>query len=86
MDQIITITADIFLERHKYYIRAVKNGEGIKCINMIGSADSNGVVKNAFIKAIESKHAGLDIKTICFLREKGFPDSFIDYLGGTSID
>ena len=37
-------------------------------------------------KAIESKHAGLDIKTICFLREKGFPDSFIDYLGGTSID
>ncbi|SFP63919.1 Pyridine nucleotide-disulphide oxidoreductase [Oscillibacter sp. PC13] len=73
-------------EDHKYYIRAVKNSEGIKCINMIGSAGSNGVVKNAFIKAIESKHAGLDIKTICFLREKGFPDSFIDYLGGTSID
>ena len=53
---------------------------------MIGSADSNGVVKNAFIKAIENKHAGLDIKTICFLQAKGFPDSFIDFLGGTSVD
>ncbi len=73
-------------EDRKYYIRAVKNGQGIKCINMIGSADSNGVVKNAFIKSIENKAAGLDIKTVCFLKEKGFPDSFIDFLGGNSID
>lgn len=73
-------------EDQKYYIRAVKNSEGIKCINMIGSADSNGVVKNAFIKAIENQNAGLDIKTICFLQAKGFPNSFIDFLGGTSVD
>lgn len=70
----------------QYYIRAVKSDQGIKCINMIGSADSNGVVKSAFIKAIENKRAGLDMKTICFLQAKGFPNSFIDFLGGTSVD
>ena len=69
-----------------YYIRAAKNGSDIKCINMIGSADSNGVVKNTFIKAIENKAAGMDIKTVCFLQEKGFPQEFIDFLGGISVD
>lgn len=53
---------------------------------MIGSADSNGVVKNIFIKAIENKAAGMDIKTVCFLQEKGFPQEFIDFLGGISVD
>ncbi len=73
-------------EDETYYIRAVKDGSGIKCINMIGSALSNGVVKNIFIKAIENKEACLDVKTVCFLREKGFPQTFIDFLGGVSID
>lgn len=69
-------------EDARYYIRAVRDAEAMKCINIIGSADSNGVIKNAFIKAIESRDAELDIKTVCFLKEKGFPDSFIDFLGG----
>ena len=73
-------------EDKKYYIRAVKNNEKIKCINMIGSADSNGVVKNAFIKSIENHSAGLSIKTYCFLQAKGFPNSFINFLGGISFD
>lgn len=73
-------------EDERYYIRAVKGGGAIKCINMIGSADSNGVVKNAFIKSIENRAAGLDVKTVCYLQEKGYPDSFIDFLGGRSID
>lgn len=73
-------------EDQQYYIRAVRGGSGIKCINMIGSADSNGVVKNTFIKSIENAAAGMDIKTICFLREKGFPNSFIDFLGGIPVD
>ena len=73
-------------EDHAYYIRAVRSGRTIKCINMIGSADSNGVVKNAFIKSIENKGADLDLKTVCFLKEKGFPDSFIEFLGGKSLD
>lgn len=69
-----------------YYIRAVKSGGTIKCINVIGSADSNGVIKNAFIHAIESKGVALDVHTVWFLKEKGFPDSFIDFLGGRSVD
>lgn len=73
-------------EDERYYIRAVKNDDGIKCINVIGSADSNGVLKNIFIKAIENKDAGLDVKTVCFLQEKGFPQEFIDFLGGISVD
>ena len=73
-------------EDEKYYIRAVRSGKQIKCINMTGSADSNGIVKNAFIKSIEAPEAGLDIKTICFLKGKGFPDGFINFLGGKSLD
>lgn len=73
-------------ESDRYYIRAVKSGSHMKCINMIGSADSNGVIKNIFIKAIESEAAGLDIKTICYLREQMFPNGFIDFLGGKSVD
>ena len=73
-------------EDDRYYIRAVRNSEAIKCINVIGSADSNGIIKNIFIKSIENKAAGLDVRTVCFLQEKGFPDSFIDFLGGISID
>lgn len=73
-------------EDSKYYIRAVRNGPSIKCINMIGTAESNGVVKNIFIKSIENNEAGLDIKAVCFLKEKGFPDSFINFLGGKFVD
>ena len=73
-------------EDHSYYIRAVRSAEGIKCINVIGSADSNGLIKNAFIKAIENADADLDIQTVCFLQKKGFPDGFIDFLGGKSVD
>lgn len=73
-------------EDARYYIRAVKKGRQIKCINMIGSADSNGILKNTFIKSIENPEAPLDIKTVCFMKEKGYPDSFIDFLGGIGLD
>lgn len=73
-------------EDDTYYIRGVKSNGDIKCINVIGSADSNGVIKNAFIHAIENKGEVLDAHTVWFLKEKGFPDSFIDFLGGRSVD
>lgn len=73
-------------EDDRYYIRAVRDGRAIKCVNVIGSADSNGVMKNVFIKSIENPDAPLDIKTICFLQGKGFPDDFINFLGGRSLD
>ena len=43
-------------------------------------------VKNAFIKSIENPDAGMSIQTICFLKEKGFPDDFINFLGGRILD
>lgn len=73
-------------EDDRYYIRAVRCGENIKCINIIGSGDSNGAIKNIFIKRIENRAAGLDVRTVCFLQKQGYPNSFIDFLGGTSID
>lgn len=73
-------------EDDTYYIRAVSANGAVKCMNVIGSADSNGAIKNAFIKLIESQDAELDIQTICFLKAKGFPDRFIDILGGRSVD
>ena len=73
-------------EDGRYYIRAVRDGGAVKCINVIGSADSNGVIKNAFIHAIESRGAPLDAHTVWFLKDKGFPDGFIDFLGGVPLD
>lgn len=73
-------------EDDMYYIRAVKGENGVKCINLIGSAESNGVLKHILIKAFENPTADIDLKSICLLKSKGFPDSFIDFIGGTSID
>ena len=70
-----------------YYIRGVRDKTGIiKCVNVIGSAESNGLLKNIFIKSIESPGAGMDIQSVCYLKDKGFPDSFIDFLGGKTVD
>ena len=73
-------------EDGRYYIRGVRNGQGIKCLNVIGSAESNGLLKNIFIKSIESPGVGVDVRSVCYLKDKGFPDSFIDFLGGKSVD
>ena len=74
-------------EDAQYYIRGVKAKDGaLKCINVINSADSNGILKNLFIKSFENKDAGLDLKSVCYLKWKGFPDSFIDFLGGKTVD
>lgn len=70
----------------RYYIRAVRSGKTIKCMNIINSADSSGVLKSIFIKSIENPAAQLSIQTICFLKEKGFPDEFINFLGGRVLD
>ena len=73
-------------EDARRYIRAVKGGGAIKCINMTGPEEVSGLIKNAFIKSWENKAAGLDLKTVCCLQDKGIPDSFIEFLGGIGID
>ena len=69
-----------------YYIRGVRSGRNIKCVNIIGSAAFNGVIKNAFIKSIESPEAELSVQTICLMRHYGMPESFINFMGGKSLD
>ena len=74
-------------ENDQYYIRGVKEcGGNLKCVNIINSADSNGILKNLFIKMFENADAGLDLKSVCYLQWKGFPDSFINFLGGSTLD
>lgn len=73
-------------EDKRYYLRAARTDEQIKCINMIGTAEANGVVKNLFVKSFENREAGMDVGSICYLKEKGFPDTFIEFLGGKTVD
>ena len=73
-------------EDENYYIKVVTKEGRIQCLNVINSADSNGLLKNIFIKALKNPQAALDTLSICQLKAKGFPDRFIELLGGKSID
>lgn len=73
-------------EDSRYYILAKKKEQKISCINMIGTAESNGVVKQILLRAYETDNLSTDIPSACFLRGNGFPKSFIDFIGGTTID
>ena len=73
-------------EDGKYYILAKKKDGRISCINMIGTADSNGVMKQILLRAYETGRLATDVRSTCFLLDNGFPRSFIDFIGGTTID
>lgn len=73
-------------EDAEHYIRAVKGDGRIKCINTIGTAELNGVVKSVFIKSLENSEAGIDVSTYCRLKENSFPASFIEFIGGHIYD
>lgn len=73
-------------ETGRYFIEACRDPERIKCINLIGGAGCGGVIKSAFLKALASPGTSLSTQTICLLRQEGFPDSFIKFLGGNCLD
>lgn len=73
-------------EDETYYIRGVRRGADIQCVNLIGSAESNGILKNGLLKAFSSRPGQMDVASACKLKEKGFPDSFIDFIGGKKLD
>ena len=73
-------------EDDRYYILAKKKDGRISCINMIGTADSNGVMKQILLRAYETGRLATDVRSTCFLLDNGFPRSFIDFIGGTTID
>ncbi|MDO4547234.1 MAG: NAD(P)/FAD-dependent oxidoreductase [Clostridia bacterium] len=73
-------------EDSRIYIRAVKGGGKIRCVNLISAIDSAGIVKHAMIRAFGGGSAGFDARAFCLMRDKGIPDSFIKFMGGISID
>lgn len=73
-------------EDEQYYIKAVTKGTRIQCLNVINSADSNGLLKNIFIKSLKNPEAAIDTLSICQLKSRGFPDRLIELLGGKCID
>ena len=44
------------------------------------------MIKNAFLKALATPGAALSTQTVCLLRQESFPDGFIKFLGGDSLD
>lgn len=68
-------------ENEQYYIRAVRDADCVKCINMIGTAECNGIFKNLFIKALENDKAPIDPKVLAMLAVNEIPISFIEFLG-----
>ena len=73
-------------EDDRYYIRGIRHNGRVQCINVINSSDSNGLLKNIFIKTLKSPEAEPDVQSICYLMDQGFPSSFIEFLGGKSVD
>ena len=74
-------------EDEKYYIKACRGQDGsIKCVNITGSADINGLFRNNFIKGLIEGETSFNVKAACQMRDKGVPQSFIDFLGGIKID
>ena len=65
------------------YLCAARRGRALRCINMLGAVGAAGMIKNLFIKSIESPGAGLSRQDLCLARSQGLPDAFIKFLGGT---
>ncbi len=73
-------------EDERHYVKVVTKGDRIQCLNVINSADSNGLFKHIFIKKWKNPEAEIDTLCICQLKSMGFPDRLIELLGGKSVD
>lgn len=68
-----------------YYIRGVKKGKDIKCINIFGPPESNGILRSGFVKSLQHEQTFSDYG-VAALQTAGYPDSFIKFLGGSDHD
>ena len=68
-----------------YYIRGVKKGKDIKCINIFGPPESNGILRSGFVKSLQHEQTFSDYG-VAALQAAGYPDSFIKFLGGSDQD
>lgn len=72
-------------ENSMYYIRGVKKGKEIKCINVFGPSESNGILRHGFVKSLSHEEI-FSSYAIASLQAAGYPDSFIKFLGGSDHD
>lgn len=72
-------------EDDHYYIRGVKKGKDIKCINIFGPPESNGILRSGFVKSLQHEQTFSDYG-VAALQAAGYPDSFIKFLGGSDHD
>ena len=68
-----------------YYIRGVKKGKDIKCINIFGPPESNGILRSGFVQSLQHEQTFSDYG-VAALQAAGYPDSFIKFLGGSDHD
>ena len=68
-----------------YYIRGVKKGKDIKCINIFGPPESNGILRSGFVKSLQHEQTFSDYG-VAALQAAGYLDSFIKFLGGSDHD
>lgn len=66
-------------EDDRHYIRAAKMGRRVKCINLFGPAESNGILRSGFQKALSSEEI-FSNQAIAALRAAGYPESFVKFL------
>ena len=63
----------------------VKKGKDIKCINIFGPPESNGILRSGFVKSLQHEQTFSDYG-VAALQAAGYPDSFIKFLGGSDHD
>lgn len=74
-------------QRGTLYIQAMEGADGtLKGLNLLGGAAVSGIVKNHFMKRLSAENVQLDALSRCQLKNAGFPQNFIDYLGGMVYD
>lgn len=75
-------------ERGDLFIKVAQSEDGtLKGLNMLGGAAVSGIIKNHFMKGLAGGAPVLDVESRCKLMGAGFPQDFIDFIGGgTHVD
>ena len=70
-------------ENSPLYIRAVKKDNKLKCINILGSSENNGIIRSAFMKPMSQDLIFNDCSRAILLGA-GYPESFLDFINAGS--
>ena len=70
-------------ENSPLYIRAVKKDNKLKCINILGSSENNGIIRSAFMKPMSQDLIFNDCSRAILLGAS-YPESFLDFINAGS--